>query len=93
MDIHELAALVGLSPRTINQFVWLGRIDPPSPRRSRWSRYSRKHLEQLRAYLALKHNNANLKEIDAILREDGIDLVEYVRRREAAIKAHGLGVA
>lgn len=93
MNIHELAALVGLSPKTINQFVWLGRIDPPSPRKSRYSRYSQKHVAQLRAYQALKHNNANLKEIDAILKEDGIDLVEYVRRRAEAIKAHGLGVA
>lgn len=93
MDIDELRELFGLSRHTIHAYVKRGLIPPPTPRRSRWARYGPEHVAAIRAYQALKHNNTILSEVGPLLREEGITLVEFVRRRESAIKAHGLGVA
>lgn len=92
MTIHELARATGYAPRTIHDLVYKHLIPPPSGY-GRWARYGPQHLEALRAYQSLKHNNTVLKEVGAFLREEGITLVEYLRRREQSIKAHGLGVA
>lgn len=93
MDIDELRQIFGLSRRTINYFVTRGVIPPPSPPRGNYARYAPECIPAIRAYLAIKHNNAILKDAIATAREEGISLVEYVRRREQAIRRHGLGVA
>lgn len=92
MGIDELARLSGFSPRTINTYVSRGLIPRPMGY-GRWARYGQQHVEALVAYRALRHNNTALGELGGFLKEEGIGIVEYVRRREQAIRAHGLGVA
>jgi DNA-binding transcriptional MerR regulator len=92
VDIDELRALFGLSRQSIWAYSSQGLIPPPSCR-GRYARYGSEHVEAIRAYRALLHTNTRMTEVAALLREDGISLVEYKERREDAIRTHGLGVA
>lgn len=89
MHIDELRAPFGLSRKTINTYVCRGIIPPPRGR-TRNASYTTAHVDALRAYQALKHNNTVLTELGAYLREENLTLVEYVRAREERIKDHGL---
>ncbi len=92
VHIDELRAQFGLSRKTIHAYVAKGLIPPPRGI-GRWATYGHDHVEAIRAYQALRHNNTSMIELSAFLREEGISIVEYVRRRERAVRAYGLGLA
>ena len=92
MDIDDLRALFGLSRAAIHKYRRQRLIPPPSPPH-RWGKYGREHVEAIRAIMALRHTATSLREVAALCTEDGISVVDYVRRREESIKRHGLSVA
>lgn len=92
MRIQELSDLTGVPVRTIHWWVHEGHVPPPHGGR-KYATYTHDHLEAIRAYLALKHNNTVMKEVAVFIKEEGITLVEYLKAREDTIRYHGLGVA
>jgi DNA-binding transcriptional MerR regulator len=93
VTIDELRERFGLSRKTINQYVWKGILPPPAGGRGPAARYGLRHVEILEGLQALNHTRTVQREVVAHCREEGISIPEYVRRREAAIRAFGLGVA
>lgn len=94
VTIQELKRRAGVTytDRMIRYLIAHGFLDRPDGPPNRFARYGPRHVEQLRAYAALRHNNTNLTELATFLREEGISVVEYVTRREQSIKEFGLGV-
>jgi DNA-binding transcriptional MerR regulator len=93
VTIKELSALFGLSPRTIQDYVYR-KILPPARCTGRGARaYGREHVEALRAYMAIRHNNVSAADAVRFCDEEGISLPEFVRRREVSIKTFGIGIA
>lgn len=92
MRIDELADRVGLSRWTIKHLI-RERIIPPARGVGRWATYGPEHVAAARAWKKLRHASTTTTELAEFLQDERITVVEYVRRREASIKAHGLGVA
>lgn len=90
MHIDELRSRFGLSRHSIHEYVRDGLIPPPSGV-GRWARYGSAHVAAIAAYRALLDNNTCQKDLARHLKQEGISIVEYLRRREAAIREHGLG--
>lgn len=94
MHIDELRSRFdfALSRHTVHEYVRDGIIPPPKGY-GRWAQYGPQHVSAIAAYRALQDNNTRPRELITHLREESISVVEYLRRRERAIKAHGLGYA
>lgn len=90
MHIDELRSRFGLSRNIIHEYVREGLLPPPVGY-GRWARYGRAHMESLAACVALRDLKTSPFVVAAFLRDEGISVTEYVRRRESAIRTHGLG--
>lgn len=70
MDIHKLVETSGVPRRTIYYYSQLGLL--PSPRgKGRQFEYEQEHLDRLRRIQQLQQSRYSLKEIQAILHEEG----------------------
>ena len=80
----ELAAALGVPLRTLRYWrTELKLIDPPSPRTSRYARYTDRHLAQGRAVLALRDRTVFIGDVGDILRDEGISVDQFVARLDA----------
>lgn len=91
LHIDELRAPYNLSRDQTHEMVRDGKL--PRPRGyGRHARYGPEHAAALRVGWTVNNDlTASLREILVHVREEGISLTEYVRRREAHIRNHGLG--
>ncbi len=92
MHIDEFRARWGYSRRFIKRLRQRGFLPPPRGH-GPWSYYGPEHIAAIEAYRALHHLRSAMTDVSSFLREEGIDIIEYTRRRETAIKTHGLGTA
>lgn len=90
MHIDEFRSQFGVSRSVVYNAVKRGYIPPPHPHADPTQRWDISHVAEMRAYLALRDNNTVFGQVLTLLREDGITLADYLRRREDGIKQHGL---
>lgn len=83
---ESLAAHVGISRRTVAHWINQGLISPAHrPQHSKSPNqafYSDLHVRELRALIAVKENNASLKDIRQYLKEAHTTVVHYARMRD-----------
>jgi len=91
LTVHDLTSRFNVSQSTIWYWVSQGIIPPPYGK-NRYAHYGLKHIEEIEAYLAIKHNNVWAREAVAFCKEAGITLSEYVKIREQSIRENGMGV-
>ncbi len=92
MHIDELCSRFGITRHVVHEYVRDGIVPPPTGF-GRWARYGPDHVAAIAAYRTLRDNDTHPRELAAHLREEGITVVEHLRRREAHIRGHGLGYA
>ncbi len=97
MTIYDLCDLFNVSKKAIHKYRERGILRPPygmGPDRhaTRNVYWGEAHVEDLRAYFALKHNNVTAKDAVRYCQETGITLREYVETREESIRRNGIGI-
>jgi DNA-binding transcriptional MerR regulator len=94
VTIQDLCSLFNIKPRTYH--LWRARYRdafPPPRGHGMYARYDNSHVEALRAFLALRHNNIPATQAVAYCAETGISLTQFVAQRERAIREFGIGIA
>jgi len=83
--VHEFAALVGVTARTLHHYDRVGLLKPLRTQ-SGYRIYAHRHLERLEQIIALKFVGLSLKQIQDVLDHNALDLSEALRSQRRILE-------
>ena len=86
-SVRQLAALAGVSVRTLHVYDDMGLLKPAARTEARYRQYGEKELLRLQQILLYKELDFPLQEICTILDDPDYDLVEALERHKMALSA------
>ena len=84
--VHQLAALAGVSVRTLHHYDTIGLLKPASRTESRYRHYGRAELLRLQQILLYKELDFPLAQIRMLLDDPGFDLMKALQQQKQELQ-------